>query len=92
MKKLFCRGTYNGGKRPSEHQVGDKSFLTNNGGAIPPNVLVPPNSELLPLEVLPIANPMVGSIPPQVQGTRPNVAPGGHAGSAHRVLRAISDG
>jgi site-specific DNA-methyltransferase (cytosine-N4-specific) len=56
MKKLLTRGTYNGGKRPSEHQVGDKSFLTNNGGAIPPNVLVPPLSEQLPLEVLPIAN------------------------------------
>jgi len=55
MKKLLSRCTYNGGKRPSEHHVGDKSFLTNNGGAIPPNVLVPPNSEQLPLEVLPIA-------------------------------------
>lgn len=55
MKKLLARGSYNGGKRPSEHNVGDRSFLTNNGGAIPPNVLVPPNSDV-PLEVLPIAN------------------------------------
>jgi len=54
MRRLLERGTYNGGRRPSQHQVGDRSFLTNNGGAIPPNVLVPPGEE--PLEVLPIAN------------------------------------
>ncbi len=56
MKKLLEKGTYNGGKRPSEHHVGHASFLTNNGGAIPPNVLVPPNSDQSPLEVLPISN------------------------------------
>ena len=56
MKKLLEKGTYNGGKRPSQHHVGDKSFLQDNGGAIPPNVLVPPNAEDLPLEVLPISN------------------------------------
>jgi site-specific DNA-methyltransferase (cytosine-N4-specific) len=42
MKRLLERGTYNGGRRPSEHSVGHRSFLANNGGAIPPNVLVPP--------------------------------------------------
>jgi DNA modification methylase len=42
MKRLLERGTYNGGRRPSEHQVGHRSFLTDHGGAIPPNVLVPP--------------------------------------------------
>jgi hypothetical protein len=42
MKRLLERGTYNGGRRPSEHQVGHRSFLANNGGAIPPNVLVLP--------------------------------------------------
>lgn len=56
MKKLLSRGTYNGGKRPSQHHVGDRSFLTDNGGAIPPNVLVPPQSDEVPLEVLPISN------------------------------------
>ncbi len=56
MKKLLERGTYNGGKRPSQHHVGDKSFLTDNGGAIPPNVLVPPDSDQPLLEVLPISN------------------------------------
>jgi DNA modification methylase len=56
MKKLLERGTYNGGKRPSQHHVGDKSFLTDNGGAIPPNVLVPPECDQPLLEVLPISN------------------------------------
>ncbi len=58
MRKLLERGTYNGGKRPSGHHIGPKSFLTNNGGAIPPNVLVPPGSDapFEPLAVLPISN------------------------------------
>jgi DNA modification methylase len=45
MRKLLRKGTYRGGRRPSEHHVGAQSFLTDNGGAIPPNVLVPPDSE-----------------------------------------------
>jgi site-specific DNA-methyltransferase (cytosine-N4-specific) len=58
MKDLLKRGTYNHGPRPSEHRVGHKSFLSDNNGAIPPNVLVPPLSDVLPdlVEVLPIAN------------------------------------
>lgn len=58
MRKLLERGTYNGGKRPSGHHIGPKSFLSNNGGAIPPNVLVPPGSDapFEPLAVLPISN------------------------------------
>lgn len=39
MLKLLKRGTYNSGKRPSQHNIGEKSFLTNNNGAIPSNVL-----------------------------------------------------
>jgi site-specific DNA-methyltransferase (cytosine-N4-specific) len=39
MKRLLERGVYNSGVRPSEHVIGRKSFLTNNGGAIPSNVL-----------------------------------------------------
>lgn len=39
MTKLLQRGSYNSGKRPSEHGIGESSFLTNNGGAIPSNVL-----------------------------------------------------
>ncbi len=61
MKKLLARGTYNSGPRPSEHRIGKSSFLTDNGGAIPPNVLVPeaqtsdPSQPML-FEVLPVAN------------------------------------
>ena len=58
MKDLLRRGTYNSGPRPSEHRVGRKSFLSDNNGAIPPNVLVPPLADIMPdlFEVLPIAN------------------------------------
>jgi len=39
MKRLLRNGTYNSGSRPSEHDIGRHSFLTNHGGAIPSNVL-----------------------------------------------------
>lgn len=39
MTKLLETGRYNSGKRPSEHKIGKTSFLRNNGGAIPSNVL-----------------------------------------------------
>lgn len=39
MLKLLETGKYNAGRRPSEHHIGEKSFLTNNAGAIPSNVL-----------------------------------------------------
>lgn len=39
MKRLLATGSYNSGKRPSEFVIGEKSFLKDNGGAIPPNVL-----------------------------------------------------
>lgn len=38
MRELLKRKSYNSGKRPSEHSIGEKSFLRDNGGAIPPNV------------------------------------------------------
>lgn len=44
MKKLFKTKKYNSGLRPSEHEIGEKSFLKNNGGAIPSNVLVGANT------------------------------------------------
>lgn len=58
MKALLKRGTYNAGKRPSQYDIGEKSFLTDNGGAIVPNVIVPsPDSNQAELfEMLPIAN------------------------------------
>ena len=46
MRALLRRGTYNAGKRPSEHSIGGTSFLRNNGGAIPPNVLIPSLSDI----------------------------------------------
>lgn len=39
MKKLLQDGIYNAGTRPSEHKIGEKSFLNDNNGAIPSNVL-----------------------------------------------------
>ena len=51
------KGTYNSGQRPSEHYIGETSFLTDNGGSIPPNVLIPPDSETMtPLNLLSFAN------------------------------------
>lgn len=44
MKQLLLRGTYNAGPRPSEHNIGQTSFLADHGGAIPPNVLVISNT------------------------------------------------
>ena len=51
MQQLLRTQNYNAGKRPSEHRIGKGSFLKNNGGAIPSNVLnssqVPSLSNLL---------------------------------------------
>ncbi|HEV2416993.1 MAG TPA: site-specific DNA-methyltransferase [Terriglobia bacterium] len=62
MNKLLEKGTYNSGLRPSEFNIGEKSFLKNNAGAIPPNVLaasiVDTISEIAsdPLNLFSIAN------------------------------------
>ncbi len=45
MEKLLNSKKYNSGKRPSEHVISDKSFLSNNGGSIPSNVLVSSNTQ-----------------------------------------------
>ena len=45
MKQLLSRQSYNTGKRPSEHHIGKKSFLTNHGGAIPSNVITVSNTQ-----------------------------------------------
>ena len=45
MKALLKSKKYNSGVRPSEHHIGTKSFLQNNGGAIPSNVLIISNTE-----------------------------------------------
>jgi site-specific DNA-methyltransferase (cytosine-N4-specific) len=39
MQALLRRKKYNAGPRPSEHHIGGRSFLKDNGGAIPANVL-----------------------------------------------------
>jgi len=44
MKRLLKTKKYNSGRRPSEHDIGEKSFLKNNGGAIPSNVLIAGNT------------------------------------------------
>ncbi|MDQ6755307.1 MAG: site-specific DNA-methyltransferase, partial [Bacteroidota bacterium] len=45
MKKLLKNQKYNSGLRPSEHNIGEKSFLKNNNGAIASNVLVSSNTQ-----------------------------------------------
>lgn len=45
MKKLLERQSYNSGKRPSEHNIGKKSFLTDNSGAIPSNLITLANTQ-----------------------------------------------
>lgn len=44
MKKLLKKKKYNSGQRPSEHLIGEKSFLKDNNGAIPSNVLIGANT------------------------------------------------
>ncbi len=44
MKKLLKTKKYNSGKRPSGHNIGEKSFFIDNGGSIPTNVLYIPNT------------------------------------------------
>jgi site-specific DNA-methyltransferase (cytosine-N4-specific) len=45
MKSLLKRGTYNAGKRPSEHDISETGFLKDHGGAIPSNVLTYANTK-----------------------------------------------
>jgi DNA modification methylase len=44
MLDLLRTKKYNAGRRPSEHNIGATSFLRNNAGAIPPNVLTIANT------------------------------------------------
>lgn len=44
MVQLLSSKKYSSGKRPSEHRIGSTSFLTDNKGAIPSNVLVVSNT------------------------------------------------
>jgi DNA modification methylase len=44
MKRLLKNQNYNAGLRPSEHKIGEQSFLIDHGGSIPSNVLVSTNT------------------------------------------------
>jgi DNA modification methylase len=44
MRKLLARRKYNAGERPSEHHIGETSFLKDHGGAIPSNVITLANT------------------------------------------------
>lgn len=44
MKNLLKTQKYNSGKRPSEHVISARSFLIDNNGSIPSNVLVSSNT------------------------------------------------
>jgi site-specific DNA-methyltransferase (cytosine-N4-specific) len=44
MVKLLKAKKYNAGERPSQHNIGATSFLKDNSGAIPSNVLILPNT------------------------------------------------
>lgn len=44
MKQLLLKGKYNAGLRPSEHNIRERTFLVDHGGAIPPNVLLVSNT------------------------------------------------
>ncbi|MCB9719735.1 MAG: site-specific DNA-methyltransferase [Candidatus Omnitrophica bacterium] len=45
MKKLLESKKYNAGLRPSGHNIGERSFLNNNKGAIPSNVITIANTK-----------------------------------------------
>ena len=45
MEKLLKRQKYNIGKRPSEHNIGKTSFLKNNAGSIPSNLITLANTQ-----------------------------------------------
>lgn len=45
MKRLLKTGSYNPGRRPSDHCIGKTSFSCDNSGAIPSNVLITSNTK-----------------------------------------------
>ena len=56
MKSLLKAQKYNSGRRPSEHNIGEKSFLKDNQGAIPSNHLKISHSTDPPSNVIEMAN------------------------------------
>ena len=53
MKQLLKNQRYNAGTRPSEHKIGAKSFLKDNGGAIPGSLLSPELKLVIPEPEMP---------------------------------------
>ncbi|TSA24357.1 MAG: site-specific DNA-methyltransferase [Bacteroidetes bacterium] len=45
MQKLLKSKKYNAGLRPSEHNIGEESFITDNQGSIPSNILICANTQ-----------------------------------------------
>ena len=45
MNRLLATGKYNSGKRPSEHLISQNAFAIDNGGSIPSNVIIAPNTD-----------------------------------------------
>ena len=45
MQRLLERKSYNTGRRPSQHHIGKTSFLKNNSGAIPSNLITLANTQ-----------------------------------------------
>ena len=45
MNRLLATGKYNSGKRPSEHLISQNAFTIDNGGSIPSNVIIAPNTD-----------------------------------------------
>lgn len=45
MQSIFKSQSYNSGRRPSQHKISERSFLNNNGGSIPSNVLISSNTD-----------------------------------------------
>ncbi len=61
MEKLLSNKSYNSGKRPSNHVIGEKSFLKDNSGSIMPNVIqvqdiMEPGSARMPENIFSISN------------------------------------
>ena len=62
MRKLLDRGSYNSGRRPSEHSLSSEGFLKDQGGSIAHNVMecepIDPSRPYRPPNVFSLANSM----------------------------------
>jgi site-specific DNA-methyltransferase (cytosine-N4-specific) len=56
MQRLLKKQSYNAGKRPSGHDISQKGFLKDHGGAIAPNVIDLADTSLIPESLLRFSN------------------------------------